>query len=131
MNSASLRGTVQTVKVEVAAERRIRQDEGSLTHQVQYLRDGFAYRDRDLRHLHDRCADLEDAQARDRRAQREHLEWFHHVYAHLATLETRAPPSVAAAPAAPAVPVLTPDDLAQVMDQVLRQISSSLDSQSH
>jgi len=42
MHSASLRGTVQTVEAAVAAERRIRQEEGSLTHQVQYLRNGFA-----------------------------------------------------------------------------------------
>jgi hypothetical protein len=104
---------VQTVEAAVAAERRVRKEEGSLTHQVQNLRDGFAQRDRHLRHLHDRCADLEDDQESDRRAQREHLHWIHQVYAHMTALETRAPPSVAAATAAPAVPALTPDDLAR------------------
>jgi hypothetical protein len=117
INLASLRGTVQTVEAAVAADRRVWQEEGSLEHQVQDLWAGFAQRDRDSRYLHDRCADLED-------------EWIHYLYSHMAALGTRAPLSVAAAHAAPAVPALTPDDLAQVMVKVLRPILSSLDSQS-
>jgi chromosome segregation ATPase len=107
MDLASLRGAVQTVEAAVAAERRFRQEEGDLARQVQSLREGLAQRDRDLRHFHDRCADLERSRENDRRDQHDHLEWIRHLYTRVAALEARALPPAPAAPAAPAASALT------------------------
>jgi hypothetical protein len=127
---ASLRGSVQTGEAVVAAERRFCQDEGNLARQVQDLREGLAQRDCDLRHFHDRCADLERAHESDRSDQHDHLGCICHVYARVAALEARAPQTDPAAPDAPAASALTQNDLAQVMALALQQISRSSDSQS-
>jgi hypothetical protein len=130
LDLAALRGRLHTVEAAAASERHARQEQEDVRRQVQVLREDYGRYDRDLRQLFDRVADLEHARAADRHAQHEHLEWIRHLYSRVGALESRAPPSGVAAPAAPAVPGLTQADLAQVMAQALRQILGSSGSPS-